>query len=132
MKPLIVILFTAAVLRIYNLMHDAPYFFNPDERNMAGAITRFVLPAKFSEIPKCIFSEFTSKNLPAKNYQLETDNCTLNPHFFAYGQFPLYLAYLSDSFLKAPLFALNANQAGRLATDLPAAPFWLPFLSALS
>ena len=130
--PIILILLLAAILRFYNLMHDAPYFFNPDERNMAGAVTRFVLPAKFSEISKCIFSEFTSKNLPATNYQPKTDNCSLNPHFFAYGQFPLYLAYLSDSFLKAPLFALNANQAGRLATDFPAAVFWLRFWSAVS
>jgi len=39
-------------------------FFNPDENNMASAITRFSSP-------------------------------DLNPHFFAYGQFPLYLTYYS-------------------------------------
>lgn len=39
-------------------------FFNPDENNMASAITRF-------------------------------SSSDLNPHFFAYGQFPLYLTYYS-------------------------------------
>ena len=137
--PLILILLTAAILRFYNLMHDDPYFFNPDERNMAGAVTRFVLPAKFSDIPKCIFSEFTSKKLPTKNYQLKTDNCSLNPHFFAYGQFPLYLAFISDNLMRAPLAVLPALPSGRqgvpltkFSTDFPAAVFWLRFWSAVS
>src|SRR3989338_11686822 len=130
--PLILILLTAAILRFYNLMHDDPYFFNPDERNMAGAVTRFVLPAKFSDIPKCIFSEFTSKKLPTKNYQLKTDNCSLNPHFFAYGQFPLYLAYASDNLTRAPFALLIGVPLTKLNTDFPSAVFWLRFWSAVS
>ena len=79
-------------------MHDYPYFFNPDERNMASAITRFRLPGNF------------------------------NPHFFAYGQFPLYLAFASD-------LISQINQIGQisyLSTDFPTAIYWLRFWSALS
>ena len=130
--PIILILLLAAILRFYNLMHDAPYFFNPDERNMAGAVTRFVLPAKFSEISKCIFSEFTSKNLPATNYQPKTDNCSLHPHFFAYGQFPLYLAYATDNLTRAPLTLLRGVPLIKFSTDFPDAVFWLRFWSAVS
>ncbi|MBI2611952.1 glycosyltransferase family 39 protein [Candidatus Gottesmanbacteria bacterium] len=63
---LIFILLIAGFLRFYNLMFDAPYFANPDERNMANAITQFHFPEN------------------------------LNPNFFAYGQLPLYLAFFSD------------------------------------
>src|SRR3990172_12421402 len=92
---LILILIISAFLRFYNLMHDFPYFFNPDERNMAIAVTRFTLPAKLSEIPLCIISEFFSKPQPKADQPMAetTNDCNLNPHFFAYGQFPLYLAF---------------------------------------
>ena len=53
-KELIILLFIlliSVILRFYNLMHDSPHFFNPDERNMAIAITRFTLPSKLKDIP---------------------------------------------------------------------------------
>ena len=130
---LIVILILAAILRFYNLMHDSPYFFNPDERNMAIAITRFRLPAKFSEIPICLISQispiFTEHRPPT------TDHCNLNPHFFAYGQFPLYLAFVSDQIIRAPLAVLQGVPLplqDSLQTSFPSAIFWLRFWSALS
>ena len=135
-------------------MHDAPYFFDPDERNMAGAISQFRLPAKITEIPECIKSEFTPKSSKptTHNPQLTTNNCNLNPHFFAYGQFPLYLAYVSDQIIRVipsrvilklfqnPLKILNTNgipsqardDADYLSTSFPSAIFWLRFYSALS
>jgi hypothetical protein len=55
--------------RFVNLGWGLPYPFHPDERNMADAIVNL----------KCSLSQIS--------------NC-LNPHFFAYGQFPLYLSSL--------------------------------------
>ena len=88
-------------------MHDYPYFFNPDERNMASAITRFRLPGNF------------------------------NPHFFAYGQFPLYLAFASDQifqiFTRGGLAVLQGLPLNNyLSTDFPSAIYWLRFYSAFS
>lgn len=129
---LILILLVTTVLRFYNLMHDSPYFFNPDERNMAGAITRFVLPAKLSQIPNCIFSELLS-NRPKSNDQSPTTNCTLNPHFFSYGQFPLYLAFVSNQIFNPKTNDQPASPAGgSLMTSFPSAIYWLRFYSALS
>ena len=114
-------------------MHDAPYFFNPDERNMAAAITRFSLPAKLSQIPSCLKSEFTPKKTSPDNLQPENlKTCNLNPHFFAYGQFPLYLAFVSDNLTRAPLAALQGVPLTKLSTDFPEAIYWLRFYSALS
>ena len=50
--------------RFVNLAWGLPYPFHPDERNMAAAIQSLSWQDKF------------------------------NPHFFAYGQLPLYLGYL--------------------------------------
>jgi hypothetical protein len=52
------------VSRLVGLHWGGGYFFNPDENNMATAITQF-------------------------------HNGNFDPHFFAYGQFPLYLTYFS-------------------------------------
>lgn len=51
------------VFRFYNLSWGAPYFFHPDERNIASAVTTIDLPHQ------------------------------LNPHFFAYGSLPIYSIY---------------------------------------
>jgi len=116
---IILILLIAAFLRFYNLMHDSPYFFNPDERNMASAITRFRLPTKLSEIPICLLKEFQISKL------LKIKNCSLNPHFFAYGQFPLYLAYFSYFSIKSlsknmPFFlqTINNQQSATLNSQI--------------
>ncbi len=125
----------AAVLRFYNLMHDSPYFFDPDERNMAIAITQFKLPANLTRVPVCLMSEFSiSKN------RVKSPDCSLNPHFFAYSQFPLYLSYVSDQtvhlissiFNNLRIAKTNINTNEILITTFPAAVFWLRFWSALS
>ena len=125
---LIIILVIAFLLRFYNLMHDAPYFFNPDERNMASAITRFALPGQLAQIPSCLITEFFNVIKKA-----ETPGCNLNPHFFAYGQFPLYLSYASDQLTEAVKHLLSGitNTPTVLKTDFPQAVLWLRFWSAL-
>jgi hypothetical protein len=59
--------------RFVGLDWGLPYPMHPDERNMAVSVA----------------------NLTCKinNVEFEIKNC-LHPHFFAYGQLPLYLAYL--------------------------------------
>lgn len=131
---LVSILIIAGLLRFFNLMHDEPYFFNPDERNMANATTQFRLPGSFSEIPGCVLHEISPvlpKNLQGTNSSWQSDSCNLNPRFFAYGQFPLYLAFISDQILKVITFQPITNNES-LITTFPAAIFWLRFYSALS
>lgn len=65
---IILFLLLLVVTRFVNLEWGLPYPMHPDERNMAVAIM-----------------QFTCENTP-----LQT---CLNPNFFAYGQFPLYIAY---------------------------------------
>ena len=60
--------------RFVNLSWGLPYPMHPDERNMANSIQQL----------KC--------ELRSTNYELRINEC-MNPHFFAYGQFPLYLGY---------------------------------------
>lgn len=62
---LLVVLIALFYTRFVNLSWGLPYPFHPDERNMANAV---------------------------QSLNCEISNC-LNPHFFAYGQFPLYLSY---------------------------------------
>ncbi|MDH7476168.1 MAG: hypothetical protein QHH09_01715 [Microgenomates group bacterium] len=63
--------------RLINLSWSLPYPMHPDERNMATAI----------------------QNLNCFNQKIEIDQANksfidcLNPHFFAYGQWPLYFGY---------------------------------------
>lgn len=64
-RPLFLILLLATLVRLVGLTWALPYHPHPDEWNMAAAVTR-----------------------------LNWEN-KLNPEFFAYGQFPLYLAYFS-------------------------------------
>lgn len=64
-KALFLIILLAVLTRFIGLNWALPYHPHPDEWNMASAITRLD---------------------PADQ---------LNPHFFAYGQFPLYLSYFS-------------------------------------
>jgi len=53
------------VFRFYNLNWGAPYYFHPDERNIASAITQLQFPNQ------------------------------MNPNFFAYGSLPIYIVYFS-------------------------------------
>ncbi len=68
---LIVILVIAAALRLYGLAWDSGYLFHPDERKIILVASDLALPSN----PLELFS---------------TDS-PLNPKFFAYGSFPIYL-----------------------------------------
>ncbi len=107
------ILFQAGVLRFYYLNWGLPYAFHPDENNMATAITRFWLPLPW-QLPGCVWPALVKQKL----------TCNLNPDFFAYGQFPLYLAYFSGYlkhfFTQNPVNLLTLSEA----------IFWLRFWSA--
>jgi len=63
-------LFLLFYTRFINLSWGLPYPFHPDERNMADAIVRLGCGEGVALNVECF-----------------------NPHFFAYGQFPLYLAW---------------------------------------
>ncbi|OGF99512.1 hypothetical protein A2Y99_02820 [Candidatus Gottesmanbacteria bacterium RBG_13_37_7] len=141
---LILILITAAFFRFFNLMRDEPYFFNPDERNMANAITQLRLPIKLSAIPKCIYRELFNPQFSSLDQPNMTE-CNLNPHFFAYGQFPLYLSYISNHLIKLPICFwsyFNSSLSTLLGKDnplfcsseisYPSSIFWLRFWSALA
>lgn len=71
----VLIVLSSFFFRSYNLFWDNGYSFHPDER----AIVLFTIPLSF---PKNI-GEFLLPQSP------------LNPHFFAYGNFPLYLLRIS-------------------------------------
>ncbi len=58
--------------RLWNLSWGLPFPFHPDERNMAVSVQQLSCP-DVTDIKNC-----------------------LNPNFFAYGQFPLYLAFFLD------------------------------------
>src|SRR3989344_9092063 len=68
---LVVLIYT----RFINLSWGLPYPMHPDERNMANAIQQL----------KC---DFRNPEVDQRSLQ----GC-FNPHFFAYGQFPLYAGY---------------------------------------
>ncbi|RJQ27465.1 phospholipid carrier-dependent glycosyltransferase [Candidatus Parcubacteria bacterium] len=70
-KILFFIILISGVFRFYGLNWDQGFHLHPDER----AITMYSLTLSFPNS----FTEFFSVNSP------------LNPHFFAYGSFPLYL-----------------------------------------
>lgn len=62
---LLLLLVTGAFFRFYNLNWGAPFYFHPDERNIANAVSAIQIPSN------------------------------LNPHFFAYGSLPIYsIAFL--------------------------------------
>lgn len=62
---LLFLLFVGLFFRFYNLNWGAPFYFHPDERNIASSVSQFSFPHN------------------------------LNPHFFAYGSFPLYVIYFT-------------------------------------
>lgn len=64
-RVVVILVFIGVFLRFYNLFWGTPYFFHPDERNIAMAVSRLRFPEQ------------------------------MNPGFFAYGSFPIYLTYLS-------------------------------------
>lgn len=70
------IIFTL-ITRFYNLNWGAPFYFHPDERNIASSISQLQFP----------------------NH--------LNPHFFAYGSLPIYLIYFTGVLYNLILFLLH-------------------------
>ncbi len=70
---LVIVLLLALVLRLYGLEWDARGLFHPDERQVLAVVDRLALPA------------------PGEWALLLTPASLLNPGFFAYGSFPLYL-----------------------------------------
>ncbi len=60
---LILLILIGAFLRFYNLNWGAPFYFHPDERNIASSISQMSFPDNF------------------------------NPKFFAYGSLPLYVTF---------------------------------------
>ncbi len=52
-------------LHFYNLNWGAPFYFHPDERNIASSVSQLVFPTH------------------------------MNPNFFAYGAFPIYIIFFS-------------------------------------
>jgi len=65
--------------RFINLGWGLPYPMHPDERNMANAVQQLNCEIQNSKVSLARASKI--------------QNC-FNPHFFAYGQLPLYLGYL--------------------------------------
>src|SRR5512140_1881772 len=68
---LVVILLVAALLRFYSIAWDGGYLFHPDERKIVLVASALGWPSSPGE--------FFSTESP------------LNPKFFAYGSFPIYL-----------------------------------------
>ncbi len=90
-------------LRLYGLNWDAGNSFHPDERQILFHVTALTWPQSFAEV-------------------LDAANSPLNPHFFAYGSFPLYLLaglgnILSRFFPSLNTFA-NLTLVGRVLNAL--------------
>jgi hypothetical protein len=82
LKPSLILFFIVGigiVLRLYNINWGAPYYFHPDERNIASSVSQLYL----------------TKNL--------------NPHFFAYGSLPIYLVYLLSVFVNLVSYFFTAT-----------------------
>jgi len=81
-----VLLFVAACFRFYGLAWDGGYLFHPDERKILLVASELRLPANALE--------FFSTESP------------LNPKFFAYGSFPIYLLRLLSVFAPTPALSV--------------------------
>ncbi|HEX8965828.1 MAG TPA: glycosyltransferase family 39 protein, partial [Patescibacteria group bacterium] len=65
---LIFLIAIGLVIRTINIGWGSPFFFHPDERNIASSITQLSFPTQ------------------------------MNPHFFAYGSLPIYVSYFLSLF----------------------------------
>jgi hypothetical protein len=83
---LAIILLIAAAFRFYGLAWDGGYLFHPDERKILLVASELRLPANALE--------FFSTESP------------LNPKFFAYGSFPIYLLRLLSVFAPTPALSV--------------------------
>ena len=86
-QKFLLLFFTITILfgllfRGFNLTWGSPYFFHPDERNIASSVSQLRYPSQ------------------------------MNPHFFAYGTFPIYLTYftgVSENFISNILLHTQDN-----------------------
>ncbi|HYV42204.1 MAG TPA: glycosyltransferase family 39 protein, partial [Thermoanaerobaculia bacterium] len=92
--PLVALFLFAAVVRLIGLRWDQGHFFHPDERAIAMAIERV------SFVP-----------------------LQLNPHFFAYGSFPLYVTRVVTTLL-ARVRPWFAGYDGIIFTGRELSAFW--------
>ncbi len=81
--------------RFLNLGWGLPYPMHPDERNMAVAVQQLKceLPVFSLNLPKSLMENWQPANWLVLVKPFDLANC-FNPNFFAYGQLPLYLAYV--------------------------------------
>lgn len=70
---LIVFITFGSIFRLYNLFWGAPFYFHPDERNIAHAISQLIFGTQF------------------------------NPHFFAYGSLPIYVSFFLGLASQSPM-----------------------------
>lgn len=85
LKIIVILLFSLGFFfRIYKLDWGAPYFFHPDERNIASAVTRLSFPLQ------------------------------MNPEFFAYGSLPIYTNYLINVIKNLPAATFTQSDVFRV------------------
>src|ERR1700736_3518417 len=82
---LLLLTIVAFFLHFYNLNWGAPFYFHPDERNIASSVSQLAYPKQ------------------------------MNPHFFAYGSLPIYSIYFSgfiiNYFSNLPPATISFSQA---------------------
>ena len=79
---LIILTLVGGLLRFYNLNWGSPYYFHPDERNIASSISQLKFPGQ------------------------------MNPNFFAYGSLPIYAVYFTGlilNFLSSPQIFISQS-----------------------
>ncbi|GHO43119.1 glycosyltransferase family 39 protein [Ktedonospora formicarum] len=91
-------------LRLYGVNWDAGNSFHPDERQILFRITALGWPTSFSQF-------------------LDPNHSPLNPHFFAYGSFPLYLLavlsfLISRLTMQSPMTFVELTLLGRVLSSL--------------
>jgi 4-amino-4-deoxy-L-arabinose transferase-like glycosyltransferase len=82
----ILLFFIGIFLRFYNLSWGQPYFFHPDERNIASSISQL----SFSD--------------------------QLNPRFFAYGSLPIYVIFFTGIFINFTQSVLQQTDFSKTVT----------------
>ena len=102
------IILIAGLTRFYNIMWGNGYYFHPDENNMARAVV-----------------EMSAQR-------------SLDPHFYAYGQIPLYLAFFSAQVIYSinniifTIFNVPSDNFFVSSVKFQDAIFWLRFYAAIS
>mgnify|MGYP000846210008 CR=1 FL=1 len=91
---LVVILISAAALRLYGIQWDGGYLFHPDERQIL------------------VVADGLSFPWPPRLATLLSPASPWNPHFFSYGSLPIYLLRLC-SYLAGYVNPIYRTLAGR-------------------